>query len=194
MPASPRSGQKLTGRDCALAAGLAGIVAIILYLMGQVPICRCGTVKLWHGVVLSSENSQHLSDWYSFSHIIHGFGFYGLLWLVGRQWPLGTRLLLAIAIEGAWELLENTDLIINRYREATIALDYFGDSVINSVSDIAMMAFGFLLAARLPVMAILALTAAMEIGVALVIRDNLALNILMLVWPVEWVKQWQMGG
>ena len=186
-----RSG--LTPRDLALAAGLVFVAAITLTVMGQVPICRCGTVKPWHGVVLSSENSQHLSDWYSFSHIIHGFAFYGLLWLVGRRWPIGVRLLVAIAIEGAWEVFENTDFVINRYRDATISLDYYGDSVINSVSDIGMMIAGFLIASRLPLMAVLGLAAAMEIGVAYMIRDNLALNILMLVWPLEAVKAWQGG-
>jgi hypothetical protein len=182
-----------TPRDFALAAGLVFVAAITLTVMGQVPICRCGAIKLWHGVVLSSENSQHLSDWYSFSHIIHGFAFYGLLWLLGRQWPVGVRLLIAVAIEGAWEVFDYTYFIINRYREATISLDYYGDSVINSVSDIGMMIAGFLMASRLPAMAVLGLTAAMEIGVAYMIRDNLALNILMLVWPLESVKQWQMG-
>jgi hypothetical protein len=193
MPSALATGQGVSRDTLVRAAALVGVTAAVLVFMGQTPICRCGYVKPWHGIVLSSENSQHLSDWYTFSHIIHGFVFYGILWLIGRQWPLGTRLLLAVAIEGAWEVFENTDFVINRYREATISLDYFGDSVLNSVSDILAMLIGFLVSARAPVWAVLALTAVMELGVAYAIRDNLALNILMLIWPVEALKHWQMG-
>lgn len=176
-----------------LVAGFVGATAIVLYTMGQPLICKCGYVKLWHGVVISSENSQHLSDWYTPSHIIHGILFFGLFTFLLKKASLKLRLALSLVLECAWEILENTDMIINRYREATISLDYFGDSVINSSADILAMVVGFFLAARLPVWASVAIIVVFEATTTWLIRDGLALNILMLVWPLEAVKAWQGG-
>jgi hypothetical protein len=182
----------VTPRATALAvAAIVLVTGAVLLAMGRVPVCACGTVKLWHGVVFSSENSQHLTDWYSFTHVVHGFAFYGLLWLLGRRWSTGARLIAATVIEGAWEILENTDMVIERYREVTISLDYFGDSVLNSVSDILTMIVGFVFARRLSVRASVLVVVGLELFLLLAIRDNLILNLLMLLSPIDAVRAWQ---
>ena len=174
-----------------LAAALA-VTFAIMSAMGRPPICSCGTVELW-GVV-GPKQSQMLADWYSPSHIIHGFIFYALLaWL----WPRGFvewRFLAALSIEAAWEIAENTPMVIDRYREATIALGYSGDSILNSLSDVAMMALGFLGARKLPLWASAAIVIVLELVPLMVIRDNLTLNVIMLLAPSDAIRSWQAGA
>lgn len=170
---------------------IVAVAAMILLAMGRTPICTCGTVKLWYGIVQSAENSQHLADWYTPSHVIHGFLFFGAGWLLLRRAPMGLRLCAAIAIEAGWEILENSPIIIDRYRAVTMAFGYSGDSVINSVADIAWMTLGFLLAARLPAWVTITLAIGFELLTLAVIRDNLTLNILMLLAPIDAIRVWQ---
>lgn len=168
--------------------------ALILHLFGQPAICTCGYVKLWEGVVLGAGNSQHLTDWYTFSHIIHGFIFYALLRWIFPRTPVFVRILYAMGIEVGWELLENSPMIINRYRETALAQGYSGDSIINSVSDTCSMLFGFFLACRLPVWIVIVLAVTMELVVGYLIRDNLTLNVIALIHPFPALAQWQLGA
>ena len=177
-----------------LALGLVATAAAILLWMGRPPICSCGEVKLWTGAIHSADNSQHVADWYTPSHVIHGFLFYGLGWLFLRRNPPGDRLLAAVLIEAGWELLENSQWIIDRYRQATMALGYNGDSVLNSVCDIGWMVLGFAVARRLPVKAVVAIAIAFELLTLAVVRDNLTLNVLMLLAPIDAVRDWQAGA
>ena len=171
-----------------------GLTAGIELWMGRSPLGPDGKFGWWEGNIWSSENSQRLADPYSFSHIVHGMLFYAVLWLVARRLPVRHRLLLALVVEAGWEILENSPLIINRYREATISLGYVGDSVLNSSSDIVMMVLGFLFAWRARPWVTVAAILVMEVGCALWIRDNLTLNIIMLIHPVDAIKHWQMAG
>ena len=174
--------------------------AAILFAMDRPPICACGTVKLWHGVVQSSENSQHLTDWYSPSHFTHGLIMFFLAWLLWDKWrllggaPARWALPIAVVVEAAWEIVENTPMVIDRYREVTISWGYAGDSMVNSLADIGWMIAGFLVAARIPWQASVAIALFFEAFTAWAIRDNLALNVLMLFWPLEAVRQWQGMG
>jgi hypothetical protein len=184
----------MTRRRAAIAAILMLVAAAaILLAMGRNPICTCGTIDLWVGSRDSPKTSQMLADWYSLSHVVHGLLFYATLWLIARRWPVEWRFLIALLIESAWEVTENTPFVIDRYRETTAALGYTGDSVINSVSDIVMMCVGFFAARKLPAWASLLLAAGLEILPLFVIRDNLTLNVWNLLAPNHAVAAWQAG-
>lgn len=172
---------------------IVGTVLILLW-MGRVPFCECGTIKLWTANTVSSENSQQFSDPYTFTHLIHGFGFYGVLAVVARSLPLPLRLAITVGLESGWEIIENTDTVINRYREATISLDYYGDSAFNVVGDILAAMLGFWFAARFPTWTTIAAFLVIELILIILIRDSLLLNIIMLLYPIAAIKTWQAGG
>lgn len=176
-----------------LAALILLLAGLIEWVNGRPPLCPCGHVRLWTGTVHGPENSQQIADWYSLSHVVHGLLFYAALWAVARRWPVGARLVVAMAIEAGWELIENSPIIIDRYRAATMAWGYSGDSILNSMSDILFMLVGFLIARRAPLWGSVALGVALELVALAAIRDNLTLNVLMLVHPVDAIRIWQGG-
>jgi hypothetical protein len=177
-----------------IAVGLIAAAALAEYAMGRVPISKSGRILLWVGAVNSAENSQQFVDWYSFTHLLHGFIGYGLVRLISRgKWPIGLCLVLTVFFEASWEVCENTRFVIERYRAATISLDYYGDSILNSVSDILFCTLGFFLAAYLPTWLTIAIFLGVELGLAYAIHDNLTLNVIMLIHPFEVIKHWQMS-
>ena len=195
-PWGKRIGQFLVRYRFAIVSllGLSVALATAELLCGRSPLGPDGCFGWWDGDIWSSENSQRVADAYSFSHVIHGLLFYGFLALVARRAPLKLRFLVALVFEAGWELLENSPLIINRYRSATIAQGYVGDSVLNSVCDVGMMAIGFGLARISRLWLVVVLIVAMELGCLVWVRDNLTLNVIMLVHPVPAIKAWQSEG
>jgi Protein of unknown function (DUF2585) len=181
----------MSRRYLLVSAVIVAAAAAILYWMGRNPICECGEIKFWVGEVHGPDNSQHLADWYTPSHVIHGFLFCGLGWLLLRRKSPGLWFCLAVAIEAGWEVLENSPIIINRYREATAAFGYSGDAIINSIADIGWMALGFLIARRIGLWPTVAIAVFFELFTLWMIRDNLTLNVLMLVWPIDAIRVWQ---
>lgn len=177
-----------------IVAAIIVLTACIEWKMGRSWFGPDGKFGFWESDIWSAECSQRFVDPYSFTHLVHGFLFFGLLWLIARRVPLRYRYLTAVFFETAWEILENSPLIINRYREATMAIGYVGDSILNSMSDILMMSLGFLIASRIPWWASALIVLMLEIGCAFVIRDNLSLDILMLIHPIDAIKKWQMAG
>jgi hypothetical protein len=172
---------------------LIAVAVVILRFQGRVWWCQAGDYTPWSWEIWSTHNSQHMVDPYSFTHVLHGIFEFWLIGLVFRRLPLTWRFAIAVAIESTWEVVENTSYVIQRYREATMSLDYFGDSVINSVADIGCCALGFWIAWKLKFWKSLALFAFTEAVLILTIRDSLIINVIMLLWPIEAIKNWQVG-
>jgi len=197
MPTSSsdaRASTPLRSRATLIVAFLTLIAIIYLRLQGRVWWCACRSLKPISLHVNSPHNSQHLFDAYSLSHMLHGILFFGLLWLFRRRLSLPARATIAAAIEIAWECLENSPIIINRYRTATAALGYSGDSIVNSLGDILSFVVGFYLARKLGLWKSLAVFIAVELLMLFLMRDNLTLNVLMLLWPIDAIRRWQAGG
>jgi hypothetical protein len=170
------------------------IAVVALRMQGRLWICACGRVDVWSGNINSSDNSQHIADPYSLTHVLHGLLFYGALALVVPRVPVRWRFVIAIAVEALWEVVENSAFVIGRYRATTLALGYEGDTVVNSVSDILFMAAGCWLARRLGFRRSAVVFVLAELILVVWIRDSLILNIIMLLVPIDAIKSWQMGG
>ncbi len=182
-------------RGPVILAALISVTAAALSLMGQPWWCARGDLAPWSFDVNSPHNSQHLFDPYTLTHVLHGLALYGVMWWLARKrLAHGTRFSIAMVAEAAWEIIENTDFVIDRYRETTISLDYHGDSVLNSLADIVACAVGYGFALVAPVWASVALFAGIEVLLLAWIRDSLLLNILMLLWPLDAVYDWQTRG
>lgn len=186
-------GDRIAAKSAWLIGAIIAATAVILWWMGRSPICPCGTIALWHGAVQSDQNSQQISDWYSLSHVVHGLLLYAAVRALLPRWPGAARLVVAVAVESSWEILENSPIIIDRYRSVTMAWGYSGDSILNSISDITCMILGFLVARHLPWWASAVLVVTLELIALIVIRDNLTLNLVMLIAPIEAIRTWQMG-
>jgi hypothetical protein len=171
-------------------AVILAITMAVEYVMGRIPWCECG-IGLWTGNAWGSDTSQHFADPYSSSHLLHGIIFYWALRYLAPKLRLRYRFLIAVVIEVVWELLENSPLIINRYRAGTASLDYFGDSILNSTGDILFVMLGFWIAFRISWKWALALTIAIELIMLVLYRDNLTLNVIMLLHPIQSIKDWQ---
>lgn len=166
----------------------------VLVWFGQPLVSETGKLMLWVGDQWSIEMSQQFFDWYTFSHIIHGFLFYLLSWLLFPRVPHAWRLVMAVGVEAAWEITENTPWLINLYRQQALSVGYVGDSILNSLLDNASMALGFVLAWKLPVRVTVLLAIAMEVWVGVTIRDNLVLNVLNFIYQFDAVNAWQSAG
>jgi hypothetical protein len=186
--------QTSIGTRLLIALGLIAVQAIGLLAMGLPLLCTCGSVDLWHGNPSGPETSQHVTDWYTYTHVIHGIGFYALLWLLIPNASFGLRLVLAIGLEAGWEVFENSPIVMERYRQSALARGYFGDSVINSVFDTLAMIVGFVLARLAPLWGSILTIVALELFLGLAIRDNFTLNIIQLVYPSQTISNWQSGG
>lgn len=177
-----------------IISGCIAIQIAVLLWFGQPAICDCGYIKIWEGVVQSSGNSQHLTDWYTPSHIIHGFLFFALFTWLFPGWSILRRLLAAVVLEISWEIVENTPMVIDHYRKQALAQGYMGDSIINSVMDVGAMAVGFIAAARVPVYVSVGIIVLFEVITMTLIRDGLLLNIINLIHPLSFIASWQAGG
>ena len=177
-----------------VALALAGLTALTLLLMGQPAICTCGRIELWAPGASGPTTSQMLADWYSLSHVLHGVLLYGLFHLLWRRASVEKRFVAAVIVEGLWEIVENSPWVLERYRSVTIEVGYYGDSVLNSMSDLAMMALGFWFARKAPVWASVAMVVIFEVAAAIAIRNNLFFSTLMLIAPQQSVLDWQAGG
>lgn len=173
---------------------LLAAAVVFLQIQGRVWWCQAGDYAPWAWNIWSTHNSQHVVDPYSFTHVLHGVLEFWLIGLIFRRMPLAWRLVLAVAVESSWEVAENSSYIINRYREETISLDYFGDSIINSIADILCCASGFVIAYYLRFWRSLFLFVVTEAVLIMTIKDSLIINIIMLIWPVDAIKAWQISG
>lgn len=187
-----RSTPLFTKFSASVAAIIFALFILTLHFMGRIPMCECG-FGLWTMSGWSSSTSQNLGDPYSFSHVLHGLIFYGFLWFFRKKIPAEYRLIIAILIEVAWEIFENTPFTINRYRTATASLDYFGDSILNSVGDIVSMIVGYWFASKFSFIWSILIFVVIEFAMLYFLRDNLSLNVLMLIHPIDIIKTWQMA-